>query len=148
MGLASGDSQPIINRDLLRRLAETRLDEARALAREGHFQGAIYLAGYAVECCLKVAICHTLDWEGLHETFRTHDLKSLLLHSGFIHRIVSQSVVHSNFKKIVGMWPKDGGEELRYRDPRFYSEPHANVFLHWVADNAEGVVPWLSKQVS
>jgi HEPN domain-containing protein len=148
MGLAPGDSQPIINKDLLRRLAESRLDEARALAQEGHYQGAIYLAGYAVECWLKVAICHTLDWEGLHETFRTHDLKSLLLHSGFIHRIATQSVVHGNFNKIVGMWPKDGGVELRYRDPDSYSKDQAKVFLHWIADNAEGVIPWLSEQVS
>ena len=148
MGLASGDSEPIIDRDLLRRLAETRLREARALAHEGHHQGAIYLAGYAVECWLKAVICHTLDWEGLHETFRTHDLKSLLLHSGLFRRIVSEPRVHSSFNKIVGMWPRDGGVELRYRDPQSYSEEQANVFLHWVDGKTEGVVPWLSEQVS
>lgn len=148
MGLASGDSQPIIYRDVLLRLAESRLGEARALASQGFHQGAIYLAGYSVECWVKLAICHTLNWEGLHETFRTHDLKSLLLHSGFLHRIVDQPIVHGSFNKIVGMWPKDGGVELRYRDPKSYDESQARDFLRWVASKREGVVPWLSSQVS
>lgn len=38
------------------RLAELRAREAEALARNGHEQGAYYLAGYAIECALKACI--------------------------------------------------------------------------------------------
>jgi HEPN domain-containing protein len=146
--MVAGESKPIVEKDVLRRLAESRLNEAQALDRAGHYQGAIYLAGYAVECWLKVAICQTLDWEGLHETFKSHDLKHLLLHSGLVRRIDKASAVSRSFKQIIGMWPKDGGVELRYRDPQSYSEEQARVFLQWVTGEKEGVVPWLCGQVS
>lgn len=146
--MAAAESKPIVKKDVLRRLAETRLHEASALKRAGYYQAVIYLAGYAVECWLKVAICHTLDWQGLHETFKSHDLKHLLLHSGLVRRIDEAAMVSRSFKRITGMWPKDGGVELRYRDPSLYTEEQARVFLQWVASEKEGVVPWLSGQVS
>lgn|GEM_PF-5788650 len=76
-------TKPIVLREVLAELVSARLSEAKVLVGAGHPAAAIYLAGYAVECCLKVAICKTLGWDALRGTFRTHDLESLMLHSGF-----------------------------------------------------------------
>ena len=142
------ETKAIIKEDLLRRLAESRLREANALYSSGHYQGAIYLAGYAVECWLKVAICRAMDWDELYDTFKQHDLMFLLRHSGLVRRINDAPKVNSNFSQIMGIWFWDSKIELRYRDPDSYSADQAKDFLRWVADKTEGVVPWLSKQVS
>jgi HEPN domain-containing protein len=45
-----------INRKGLQDLSKLRLNEAEALLRSNHPDGAYYLAGYAVECALKACI--------------------------------------------------------------------------------------------
>ncbi len=142
------DTKAIVQKDVLRRLAESRLQEANALYEAGHYHGAIYLAGYAVECWLKVAICDTLDWDELYDTFRQHDLMFLLRHSGLVRRIIEVPEVNSNFNRIIEVWFWEHSVELRYRDPDSYSADQAKDFLHWVEDKTEGAVPWLSRQVS
>jgi HEPN domain-containing protein len=42
-----------LNRRDFQELALVRLNEAKVLLDAGHFDGAYYLAGYAVECALK-----------------------------------------------------------------------------------------------
>ena len=42
------------------RLAEQRLVEAKVLLDEGHWDGAYYLAGYAVELALKACVIKML----------------------------------------------------------------------------------------
>lgn len=138
---------PIVDRDLLERIAATRLAEAQALERSQHYLGAIYLGGYAVECWLKVAICSTLDWSGLYATCKSHDLAYLLLHSGLRRRIETAAGVGESFRKIRGIWPEDRGTLLRYCDPSLYDRDQAGSFLRWVVDDSIGVVPWLRKQV-
>lgn len=46
-----------MNRAEFQQLSRLRLREARALMSGGHYQGAYYLSGYAVECALKACIC-------------------------------------------------------------------------------------------
>ena len=64
----------LIERGRLRELVELRLREAQTLLDAELYVGAIYLAGYAVECELKHSICVVLDWSHLRTTFKTHDL--------------------------------------------------------------------------
>jgi hypothetical protein len=45
-----------MNRNDFQQLADVRIDEALALLGQGKFDGAYYLAGYAVECGLKACI--------------------------------------------------------------------------------------------
>ncbi len=75
----------------MRAIARARLRDAQALLRARRFDGAYYLAGYAVEIALKARICRTLRWRGFPETskeftglysLRTHDLEMLLRFSG------------------------------------------------------------------
>ena len=75
----------------LRAISAARLDDAQALFDAGHYDGVVYLCGYAVELALKARICETLNWSGYpatnrefrdYQSFRTHDLKVLLRLSG------------------------------------------------------------------
>lgn len=45
-----------MNRSDIQILADIRVGEAKALLDLGHWPGAYYLAGYAVECALKACI--------------------------------------------------------------------------------------------
>ena len=99
----------VITRDVLREIAESRLDEAKALLDTGHFGAGVYLAGYAVECYLKVAVCFTLRWDALLATFRVHDLEGLLLYSGFDRELRANTRVYDNFAKVQAIWKMEGG---------------------------------------
>ena len=46
----------LVDRKDLQELSKVRLKEATALLKLGLFDGAYYLAGYAVECALKACI--------------------------------------------------------------------------------------------
>src|SRR6478752_3761994 len=45
-----------MNRSDFQQLADVRIDEASVLFAQGQYDGAYYLAGYAVECALKACI--------------------------------------------------------------------------------------------
>lgn len=45
-----------MNRSDFQTLAETRLQEAKSLLDNGHYSGAYYLCGYAIEYALKACI--------------------------------------------------------------------------------------------
>lgn len=136
----------IIGRNLLERLGDARLVEARALRDQKCYGGAIYLAGYSVECWLKVAICSLLDTDELPETFLTHDLDLLLFHSGLNHKIRSEKAVHDSFREVFGIWQMDKRSAIRYKDPQSFSKADADQFLEWVSGN-QGVVTWVRLQI-
>jgi len=137
--------KPVIARDRLERLVSARLKEASALFESGLFSGVVYLGGYAVECQLKATICKTLKLDELPETFKTHDLELLMLHSG-VQSILDESTdVSSNFRKICQFWGRT--LEVRYRDPDGVSGEDAKYFMQWVNGTGSGVVPWLQEVV-
>jgi hypothetical protein len=83
----------------LRAIAKARLEDATLLFTNLRPDGALYLAGYAVELALKARICTTLNWTGFPEkrsefenfsSFKTHKLDVLLALSGQEQRIKSQ----------------------------------------------------------
>ena len=70
-----------------------RLEDARALLNASRWRGAMYMAGYAVECLLKTKLMHIYDCKNLreledlllqrpilpvHRTVFTHQLEDLL----------------------------------------------------------------------
>ncbi|MFA5967344.1 MAG: HEPN domain-containing protein [Patescibacteria group bacterium] len=72
----------------LKRLADERLDDAKALYKANRFDGATYLSGYAIEIALKARICKLLQISDYPVTgifkslFATHDFSVLLKLSG------------------------------------------------------------------
>lgn len=136
--------RPIIRREELEALVALRLQEADALRGAGCFLAVVYLSGYAVECQLKAAICHTLGWDELRGTFQTHDLELLMLHSGFHAQLHAEPEVAASFVKIQELW----SENLRYSNPTMFDEQTAALFSDWVRHPERGIVPWLQGKTS
>jgi HEPN domain-containing protein len=72
-----------LNRRDFQRLAEAHLKDARALLKARQFDGAYYIAGYAVECALKACICRNtkrFDFppRDSHRTHYIHNLEGLV----------------------------------------------------------------------
>ncbi|UCE60983.1 MAG: hypothetical protein JSU63_04370 [Phycisphaerales bacterium] len=139
-------AKPTASRSVLEEVARARLEEAAVLRERGWHAGAIYLATYAVECWLKIAICHALDWSKMLATFTTHDLELLILHSGLERRMKGNSAVYTNFRKIQDLLTREGGTAIRYRVPSAFSATDAEQFLEWVSGD-DGVVTWVKKQL-
>jgi hypothetical protein len=77
----------MIQRNDLKKIAQTRLKDADILMASKRYDGAVYLCGYAIELTLKARICRTLKWKEYpssnkefekYQSFRTHDLDVLL----------------------------------------------------------------------
>lgn len=97
----------------LDRIAQARLDDARALLAAGRHDGAIYLCGYAVEVALKARICRTLNWPEFpttggefqpYKSFQTHELDVLLRLSGQEQRVKQQ---HFGDWNTVAVWKSE-----------------------------------------
>lgn len=83
--------------DELTEMANSKLEDAKALYDAGRFDGAIYMTGYAIELWLKACICKTLNWQGFPEKngefsrskskLKTHDLIALREFSGIEEKI-------------------------------------------------------------
>lgn len=76
-----------MNRTYFQRIAKMRVNEAKALLDGGHYPGAYYLLGYAVECALKACVAKQVkrydfpDKKVANEAF-THDLEKLVKVAG------------------------------------------------------------------
>jgi HEPN domain-containing protein len=76
----------------LRKMARARVEDAKALYAAGRYDGAVYIAGYAVECQLKARIATGLlaqgEWPESNSEFesfsrmKSHKLEDLLRLSG------------------------------------------------------------------
>lgn len=105
-----------MNRTDFHKLAETRLKEAKVLLDRKCYEGAYYLAGYAVECALKACIAKKTEahdfppkWQVVRE-FYQHDAKSLVklagLHLELEHRLKSVRQFESNWKHVTS-WSEE-----------------------------------------
>lgn len=107
----------MLTRTELRNIARGRLRDAETLLQSRRYDGAIYLCGYAVEIALKARICRSLGWSGYpstnrdfqnYQSFRTHDLDTLLHLSGLEARIKQHYLAEWS---AVATWEP----EVRYR---------------------------------
>jgi len=130
-------------------LAEERLKDFEVLCAGKRYAAAIYLGVYAVECLLKAHVCRALDLDELPETYRSHHLLTLLLHSGLNRRIQREPAVFENLKKLDGMWnPADEERNIRYiDDPVRYGETQASSVRVWMLNPKGGVITWLRSQL-
>jgi HEPN domain-containing protein len=105
--------------------------DAKALAATKRYDGATYLAGYAVEIALKARICKSLKWRGFPETakefeglltFKTHKLPLLLRLSGREDAIKQRVFVEWS---AVASWDP----ETRYRPVGSSSQREAELMI-------------------
>jgi HEPN domain-containing protein len=101
-------------------IAKCRFEEAKILLAAGKADGAVYLAGYAVELMLKRKIVQQLDWDGFPEnkrefegktSFKVHDLSMLLHLSGLEKKLQANTTLYAKWQ-IASAW----SSENRYRE--------------------------------
>ena len=115
----------------LDKIAQARLDDAKALLAANRYDGAVYLCGYAMEVALKARICRALNWLDFprtggefqpYKSFQTHELDVLLRLSGQEDRIKQQ---HFALWNIVAVWKS----ESRYNIVGTVQKPDAESMI-------------------
>ena len=128
-------------------LSKVRLKEATALLKLGLFDGAYYLAGYAVECALKACIAkRTQRYEfpdrKRAESSHSHSLRDLIRVAGLEEARRERADQDPDFRRsweIVESW----SEQSRYS--RNIPES-AQVLLAAVGERRHGVISWIKLQ--
>jgi hypothetical protein len=143
-------STPIIARADFQQLADVRLKEAKALLNLGMWDGAYYLAGYAVELALKACIIKTVVATNASFLFQdrkfaekcwTHDFEKLLEPADL--KAAWDAAVKD--PKLFDNWAttKDWKEDKRYHR---ITEKEAKDLYNAVSDPTHGVLSWLKTQ--
>jgi HEPN domain-containing protein len=131
-----------MNRAAFQELSRIRLQEAQVLFDNGHYSGAYYLAGYAVECALKACIARRtraedfpLDRRALENVY-TRDLERLL--KGADLPLVHQERIRRDIA-FADKWliVRDWSEESRYR---VYTRSDAAELLLAITDQSSGIM--------
>jgi len=127
-------------------LARLRLEEAKALHAAGKYDGAYYLAGYAVECALKACIAKRTRAEEFPpkpkvvQDYYVHDLEKLIkaaqLEQPLQVRLQADARFNQNWTT-VKLW----NEDKRYESHT--TEPIAQELIGAIEDPSHGVLPWL-----
>jgi HEPN domain-containing protein len=129
-------------------LAEERLAEAKVLLDQGKWDGAYYLAGYAVELALKACIIKTLmatdafpDKEFSKNCY-THAVEKLV---GLAKLDGARKVATDADPDLLTNWvvTRDWSEEKRYHR---VAKDEAEALYAAIADAAHGVFPWIKTQ--
>lgn len=136
-----------MNKAELEALAAIRIKEAEVLLTADCYQGAYYLAGYALECMLKACIAKQVkefDFPNkkLANDSYTHNLANLLNTAGLKEKLAGQEHQNEGFKlnwAVVNKW----SEESRYECA--IKKQDAHDFFTAITDNESGVLPWLKK---
>ncbi len=100
------------------------LSDARFLLQHGRWHSAVYLAGYAVECRLKAAVCQFLNEKTLPPEFQTHNLWTLLVSAGLEETLEPNQQMRTYFDYIESIWDV----EIRYAG-KTYRRNEAEKFL-------------------
>ena len=128
-----------------------RLEDARTLLSASRWRGAMYIAGYAVECLLKTKMMQIYGCQNLrelddilrqrsilpaHRTVFTHQLEDLLKLTPGYNRLKQNRDMLSLFNK-VNRWMPNWRYTPNSTDRREATEFMASVerFMHWVDHN-------------
>ena len=106
---------------MYRDVARLRMGDAASLRADGRHNGAIYLAGYAIECHLKFAFCHRKAELYLPARLEVHDWDKLVDAAGLLPDIKQQATMEAIYSAMVEKW----APSLRYRTGN-YSASEAN----------------------
>jgi HEPN domain-containing protein len=138
-------STPVVTRADFQQLADVRLQEAKALLDLGLWDGAYYLAGYAVEVALKACIIKAVmatdafPEKKFSENCWTHDLEKLIVLAGV--KGVWDAALKAD-PNLRANWVilEDWSEQTRYHR---ISEPEARDLYDAISDATHGVLTWI-----
>jgi HEPN domain len=141
-------SRLIVTKAEFQELAEQRLVEAKALLDHGQWDGAYYLAGYAVELGLKACIIKTVlatdafpDREFSKNCY-THDIDQLVV----LAKLKSERKTAMDADPdLMTNWAlaKDWSEQKRYHR---IDKTEAETLYAAISDALHGVLPWIKTQ--
>lgn len=133
-----------LNRKDFQNLTVTRIKEAKVLLDNGKYEGAYYLAGYAVECALKSCIAkNTKRYEFPPkncQNYYDHNLKKLI---GFANLSVEFDKKYKADSKFQLNWEtvKGWNSESRYQTT---IQPQTSLdFYKAITDRKSGVLKWI-----
>jgi HEPN domain-containing protein len=136
-----------VTRAELQKLTRIRLTEARILLRNGCYEGAYYLAGYAVECAIKACIAKKVrrfefpDKKLAVESY-THDLKKLLGAAElkpYHDAALESDLIFKEHGQVVAEW----SEQRRYE--LYVKRKTAERFYCGIVARRHGVLAWLKQ---
>lgn len=119
-------------------VAKNRLLDAEVLLKNRRYRGAVYLAGYSVECALKWAITRRNQKVYLPAEFETHDLQELIKHTGLYSEMQQDTKTWNLFSALIDDWGPHGRYEtatLSSQDAgRLYNQ--INQVYSWINEHA------------
>ncbi len=136
-----------MNKTELENLAAIRIKESEVLLTADCYEGAYYLAGYALECLLKAHIAKQVrefDFPNkkLANDSYTHKLTDLVITAGLKQTLTEQENNNEQFKlnwAVVINW----SEESRYKSA--ITKEEAQDIFNAITDDESGILPWLKK---
>lgn len=137
-----------MNRSTLQRICNTRVREANTLLKAGHFAGAYYLVGYAVECALKSCVARQVerydfpDKKLANEAF-THDLEKLVRVSGLF-QTLERDMKGSPPLELNWAIVKDWSETSRYELGT--TEAQARDMYSACTARKNGILAWIKQR--
>jgi HEPN domain-containing protein len=147
--IATQDTRAVsMNRSEFQELADLRIDEAAVLLAQAKYDGAYYLAGYAVECGLKACIAKLTDRHEfppkpkLIHDYDSHEIEKLVKTAGLTTQRDADAATDRELQANWGV-VKDWTEESRYERK---SESQARELIAAITDAAHGVLPWIKQR--
>ncbi len=137
-----------MNRAELQQLSIMREAEALALLDAGHYHGAYYLIGYAVECALKACIAKEVkefDFPDRDLAVRvfTHNIEQLIYTSSLKDDFDKERKASTQFS-LYWTTVKDWRETSRYRVD--ITEQAANDLFNACRDAQVGILRWVRER--
>jgi HEPN domain-containing protein len=133
-----------MNRNDFQQLSNIRIEEAILLLDNKKYEGAYYLAGYAIECALKACIAKNVNQydffpkpEKVKDIY-SHKLEKLITNANLL-RILETKLTNRIFARhweVVKQWD----EESRYAT---HQEQETKDIIEAITDKKDGVLPWL-----
>jgi len=125
---------------VLRALVEIRFKDGEALLKTGRPQrriGAIYVAGYGVECALKARICFDRSARYLDREFHHHDLRRLAEATSLWPRIKRDPSRLGRLRYLQSEWHVTMRYAARPYDPSTVRDfiTRAREFTRWLFDD-------------
>jgi hypothetical protein len=139
-----------VNQADLRRMAEERIKDARALIRGKRWEFAYYAAGYSIECALKSCVLSRMIYTAwvFEEKWNardclTHDLEDLIRLAGLTtelnarraHSAAAGDMFDTNWNTVLG-WDVTSRYVSR-------TEAEARDLFAAITHNPDGVLRWL-----
>jgi HEPN domain-containing protein len=137
-----------MNRTKFQELAEVRIDEALVLSAQGKYDGAYYLAGYAVECGLKACIAKLTNQydfapkpKFINDHY-SHEIEKLVNTAGLKAQRDADAAADPDLQTNWGV-VKDWTEQTRYERK---TPAQAQKLIAAITDVAHGVLPWIKQR--